>query len=876
MSSNSASSPSAPGLSPRFQPCSEDGTSRKTRPVAAAPASRQVRHAAGRDSGCRGSSRRREPHAASPGSTKSRRAITGIQTPPSTQSYQEDHGRAALEDYIHIDDHDSSHTSPFRYHSDAHNEAGTSRLLRSSGSLRPHSSFQAHQIRHAGAACNSPHRHLTRLPFAQVSLPSHLTTASPPLPCSPPFTPPRKRSSPRVAHAQSCAFLSHTTSVSSLSTLASPAFALDSPFDAPSTPSPSPRLQRRWPDRSVILASCIRMPVSILYIVPARINYAHEPYPLRRPGFDRPGAGPDASKCFDTEACCPWARASPPFLFLGLSPFHRSFAFPPSSLYIYDPPFSFDAASISPHTHLISHRSTSPPPTLVLQRAIIVHRARPTLAMSVQVHAPSPIMSGRSLSPPPFVPSHSARTRSRSRRPRSPSRPTSPLAQPAQLSTPQRPPMRPPSRSERLLRDTLRRAEEHERMLSVHPLPSPTFAPSPLPSSPFLSPTGVLALPSNGGVPVATSGSRRHSRKNTSSSIATNASYDAYEFGDAPADQESTSDDMEENEDWRGQSSSSFVYQYQGTPTQAGLSRNRSMTHASRRSDRTSAHSDTNTKAQIAYGTPASPSPARMQLQRSITSTPVANRTLSSSNSQPSAAANTHMHSNSRASADGERSCSCGQNAGLITPHEAVLRSRLEGVLRGAKEQERRRRHPDSSSSGSGTGSGNSMASSRNMSAESDLFFGASGDSSVTSLSSSEYKSISDAAGTKSLASSSTSRPPPTTLNFPTRSPPSSNAVLRSPNTPSKQLGSPSSSHNGLSPLTPPPTPPFNARTAAELCRTMDGYVSFANIEGLGVPEGEEDDTDEDGKSRGRWWEWLTMTTKSRGRSESASSIASR
>ena len=39
-------------------------------------------------------------------------------------------------------------------------------------------------------------------------------------------------------------------------------------------------------------------------------------------------------------------------------------------------------------------------------------------------------------------------------------------------------------------------------------------------------------------------------------------------------------------------------------------------------------------------------------------------------------------------------------------------------------------------------------------------------------------------------------------------------------------------------PMTPPPTPPFNARTASEVCKRMDGYVSFASVEGLGEPPG--------------------------------------
>jgi len=65
--------------------------------------------------------------------------------------------------------------------------------------------------------------------------------------------------------------------------------------------------------------------------------------------------------------------------------------------------------------------------------------------------------------------------------------------------------------------------------------------------------------------------------------------------------------------------------------------------------------------------------------------------------------------------------------------------------------------------------------------------------------------------------------------------------------------------------VTPPPTPPtFDARGAAARLRTIDGYVSFANVEGLGGPPGiDEEVTDED-RNRGLWWPW-------RGRSRSGS-----
>ncbi|OSX65838.1 hypothetical protein POSPLADRAFT_1031092 [Postia placenta MAD-698-R-SB12] len=499
--------------------------------------------------------------------------------------------------------------------------------------------------------------------------------------------------------------------------------------------------------------------------------------------------------------------------------------------------------------------------------------------MSIQIHAPSPVLSMRSRSPAP-VPSSSARGRSQSRRRDSCERPSSPLSHHAQLPPLQRSPMtRPSSRSERLLRDTLRRAEEHDRMLNVHPLPSSKVIGASLPGSPFLSPTGVLTMPNN-VVPANSHSSRRHSRRNTASSIATSASCDDCERLYEPpvaVDQDDEYEDVEERNggQWRGQVGgahpSSPSHHYQAMPMQPGLSRNRSLT--SRSGDAKRTFSEANTKAQMAYGTPTSPTPVRT---RSTTS---ASRRHSYSHAQ------SHSHSNSRTSFDGEHPVrSSHQSSTVVTPHDAVLRSRLEGVLRNAKEQERReksseRRYKDAgSSNGSGSGSRNSMASSRNLSAEGDLFFGAGGESSVTSLSSVDVKPSATAVAPSRTSLSST-RSAPTGFSFPARSPPMSNMPLRPPGTPSRQRASPTSSHSsGVSPLTPPPSPPFNARTAAEQCKAMDGYVSFATIEGLGVPEGYEDDDneDDDGNGRGRWWQWLTIASKSRDRSASIHSGISR
>ncbi|KAH8119130.1 hypothetical protein DFH11DRAFT_1539993 [Phellopilus nigrolimitatus] len=60
-------------------------------------------------------------------------------------------------------------------------------------------------------------------------------------------------------------------------------------------------------------------------------------------------------------------------------------------------------------------------------------------------------------------------------------------------------------------------------------------------------------------------------------------------------------------------------------------------------------------------------------------------------------------------------------------------------------------------------------------------------------------------------------------------------------------------------PITPPPTPPFNARTASEFCKRMDGYVSFASVEGLGEPPGMDIDSDDGEENMQRWSRWWRM-----------------
>ena len=320
----------------------------------------------------------------------------------------------------------------------------------------------------------------------------------------------------------------------------------------------------------------------------------------------------------------------------------------------------------------------------------------------MQIHAPAPILSTR---PPPTNMSQSQST--------SRSRPSSPLSVATQLPPTARPPMpRPPSRSERLLRDTLRRAEEHDRIAALAALPSPSLFGATQPAHGFVSP------PPSG----------RRTRRNTSSSVNTDGSLDAFAYCDTGA---CYSDDEESPEDpskawlWRSPSESSsssghgqqYGYFYHGR-SQLPLPRQHSDDRESPRrgSVRSSQFDGEELPDQNTYGSPSSPSPARAQLQRSAQSA------SSVSRSSVSHSRTSNVPSSSRSPADPERS-PCGYQQATVIPHEAVLRSQLEGVLRGAKKEHDRKRSREREYN-TGSGSSNSMASSRNMSGE-DWFFAA-------------------------------------------------------------------------------------------------------------------------------------------------------
>lgn len=158
--------------------------------------------------------------------------------------------------------------------SDAHNEVPGPPAVRTSGSPRVHSFVQAHHVHapHAAAERNPSVRRLTRLDRSQVPAVLHITPAAPspsssPRPCPPAFprTPSRQPPSARVDRNRFGVQLSHSPSVSSLSSAGIPVAGLGAPFEEPCTPSPSPRLQQARYYRSVAVSnltasgfSCIR------------------------------------------------------------------------------------------------------------------------------------------------------------------------------------------------------------------------------------------------------------------------------------------------------------------------------------------------------------------------------------------------------------------------------------------------------------------------------------------------------------------------------------------------------------------------------------------------------------------------------------------
>jgi hypothetical protein len=240
--------------------------------------------------------------------------------------------------------------------------------------------------------------------------------------------------------------------------------------------------------------------------------------------------------------------------------------------------------------------------------------------MSVHIHSPAP-------SAPPREPSPHHQRRAYSPRPASPSLKRNSFQQQQQQQQQQQEHVpRPPSRSERLLRDTLMRDELERNNASVPPLPSSPRRPS------------QSRLPS-------------------------------YSCESGAAD-----DTDDATDPWSSARGSSFLFRTTNGPSPAaGLVRNKSMSHVPRQQS-------------LPYhpqGRCTSPTPSRRNIQRSANSMPTAIPLSSSTTTTTTTSSRSRSHSHSHSP-----SLSSLPPAGA-SPHEAVLRSRLEKVLSMGREEQR-------------------------------------------------------------------------------------------------------------------------------------------------------------------------------------------
>jgi hypothetical protein len=163
-------------------------------------------------------------------------------------------------------------------------------------------------------------------------------------------------------------------------------------------------------------------------------------------------------------------------------------------------------------------------------------------------------------------------------------------------------------------------------------------------------------------------------------------------------------------------------------------------------------------------------------------------------------------------------SIASSSNEDVLTPHDAVLKRRLEGVLSQAREQDRGK----------------------------------------------SYRSISRPRAYTRESSEDWNSPPSSPL--PVHSPglsPQSLGPLTPPPTPPHvpSMLSRTTSHPanvGRRPPMTPSSPSFDARTASAMCRQIDGYVSFANVEGLGSPPEDDSESTEAGRQHA-WLKWLGL-----------------
>lgn len=383
-----------------------------------------------------------------------------------------------------------------------------------------------------------------------------------------------------------------------------------------------------------------------------------------------------------------------------------------------------------PSSFIKSHRIQIAPPSFLTTPT----RCKPTLAMSVYNHPPSPLRDTRR------SPSPQQQRRAYSSRPTSPT-PRRNSQQQLQEHVP-----RPPSRSEKLLRDTLIR-DELERN-AVPPLP-------------------------------------------------VNSRHPSYSC------ESGCSDDFDE-EPWVG---GTFLFRTPKTvsgpePNRDRLVRTRSTGHV----PQSPPHQAQQRHSLPHYRAQTSPTPSRQNLQRNAKSLPTAIPISPGTSYSPSGRSRSHSRSHSH-------SISClPAAASPLTPHEAVLRSRLEKVLSMGREEVER--DPERRSNKRRSGDGDK------------------GDNAEWLWNSQDWISSPSpsSTGSNSPSPSRHTPPPGSPRSYPTTLPSPTHALL-----------------------TPPDSPAFNARTASVLCRQIQGYVSFANVEGLGEPPvGIDEDVEEDGKGADR------------------------
>lgn len=172
----------------------------------------------------------------------------------------------------------------------------------------------------------------------------------------------------------------------------------------------------------------------------------------------------------------------------------------------------------------------------------------------------------------------------------------------------------------------------------------------------------------------------------------------------------------------------------------------------------------------------------------------------------------------------------------VLTPHDAVLKRRLEGVLSQARDQDRGKP-------------------SRSISRPRAHTRGSSGDWNVCSLSLwlvcvYSYLVLQSQPSSPLPAYSPGLQPQTIGPLTPPPTPPQVPSVL------SRTISNPPTT--GRRPPRTPSSPSFDARTASAMCRRIDGYVSFANVEGLGSPPEEDMESVEAGRHNA-WLKWLGL-----------------